>query len=57
MRKNYLEVAEVLFSFKSSMSENVYEELVKNISRVFSQDNKRFDEKRFLENCKSGFCK
>jgi hypothetical protein len=54
MRRNYLEIADVLFSFKTLISEETYEALVKNISRVFSQDNKRFDEIRFLENCKNG---
>lgn len=54
MRRNYLDIANTLFEYKNQIEADVFDELVKNISRVFSQDNVRFDEVRFLENCKNG---
>ena len=54
MRRNYLEIAEILFEYKNKIEQETFEDLVKNISRIFSTDNVRFDEKRFLENCKNG---
>ena len=54
MRRNYLEIADILFQYKNKIEKETFEDLVKNISRVFSTDNLRFDEKRFLENCNNG---
>jgi len=54
MRKNYLEIADILFQYKNKIKEETFEELVKNISRIFAKDNVRFDQERFLNNCKNG---
>lgn len=54
MRRNYYDISKILFEFKDNTSEEEFENLVKNIARVFSHDNPRFDPERFLNNCKNG---
>lgn len=54
MRKNYYDIAKILYEAKDNILEETFEDLVKNISRVFSHDNPRFDPERFVNNCKEG---
>jgi hypothetical protein len=50
MRKEYIQVSEIIKQLKDKTDKEEYEKLVINIARIFSKDNPRFDENRFFNN-------
>ena len=51
VKKNYIEAANLLKSFKNDLTEDQYIGLVKGFALIFSQDNIRFNSSRFFEDC------
>lgn len=56
-RHQYYIAARILSEAKDLMPEEVYNELVRQFALLFSQDNYRFNPKRFFANCKSSITK
>lgn len=50
MRKEYIEISEIIRELKDKTDKDAYEKFVINIARLFSKDNPRFDEQRFYNN-------
>lgn len=50
MRKEYIQISEVIKELKDKTEKDAYEKFVIKIARIFAKDNPRFDEKRFFEN-------
>lgn len=50
MRKEYIQVSEIIKQLKDKTENEAYEKFVIGIARIFSKDNPRFDENRFFNN-------
>lgn len=50
MRKEYIQISEIIKQIKDKTEKESYEKFVISIARIFSKDNPRFDEKRFFNN-------
>lgn len=48
-RKDYVETASILKTYRDEIPELVFEDLVNDFSNFFSSDNKNFDSIRFEE--------
>ena len=53
VKKNYVEAADLLKSFKKELTDQQYTRLVKGFALIFAQDNIRFNPSRFFQdaNC------
>lgn len=51
-RKDYVSTAEILFSIKHAVTEEIHSHLIENFSEMFATDNPRFDRSRFEKACK-----
>ena len=49
-REQYHQITEILSNMSEKMSQEDYNYLTLELAKLFSRDNQRFDEKRFLEN-------
>lgn len=49
-REQYHQISEILSNVADKMSQEDYNYLVLELAKLFSRDNQRFNEKRFLEN-------
>lgn len=54
MRKEYIEISEIIKQIKDKTEKDAYEKFVIDIARLFSRDNPRFDEQRFFTNVECG---
>lgn len=50
MRKEYIQISEIIKELKDKTEKEAYERFVIKISKIFSKDNPRFDEIRFFNN-------
>lgn len=48
IRQNYIDISQIIFEIKDSTENEVYENFVLKIAKIFSKDNLRFDQKRFF---------
>lgn len=49
VKENYVAATELILSFKDTISDDQYSRLVEGFALIFSQDNIRFNSKRFFE--------
>lgn len=50
-RKDYITTAAILSEYKNEIEENIFQDLVFNFSKMFADDNSRFDVERFKNAC------
>jgi hypothetical protein len=50
-RKDYVSTAEILQTYRDSMSLNIFENLVQDFASMFAEDNERFLVSKFEDAC------